>query len=317
MVKIDLVTGERELLAQFPTGWLDNLAFDSQDRLFVSSVSDGNVTEILANGDLREVSPGGMVLPNGIALLGNTVYTAQPQALRGYDAKNGDEVSVVRSVAGDGFGPLWLATGVAPVADKLAVMSWIDNNLKIWDPNKESVVVDIAIAAPVDAVQMGDYLLISQYYNGTVVRAKLPDLAKQEVIVNRVGFTNGLAVHGDNAYVSDSSQGVVYQIIRDGAVLNPPEPIVEELAIPEGIAITNDGTRLLVIEGGSSSLTEIDLDTGERTTIATGLQLLPTVIPALSAGWFNDVDVDAEGNMFVNSDGGNIIYKFPPGTVVE
>jgi sugar lactone lactonase YvrE len=317
VVKIDLVTGERELLAQFPTGWLDNLAFDSQDRLFVSSVSDGNVTEILANGDLREVSPGGMVLPNGIALLGNTVYTAQPQALRGYDAQSGDEVSVFRSVAGDGFGPLWLATGVAPVADKLAVMSWIDNNLKIWDPNKESVLVEIAIAAPVDAVQMGDYLLISQYYNGTVVRAKLPDLAEQEVIVNRVGFTNGLAVHGDNAYVSDSSQGVVYQIIRDGAVLNPPDPIVEELGIPEGIAITNDGARLLVIEGESSSLTEIDLDTGERTTIATDLQLLPTVIPALSAGWFNDVDVDTEGNMFVNSDGGNIIYKFPPGTVVE
>lgn len=90
-----------------------------------------------------------------------------------------------------------------------------------------------------------------------------------------------------------------------------------ELAIPEGIAITNDGTRLLVIESESSSLTEIDLDTGERTTIATDLQLLPTVVPALNAGWFNDVDVDAEGNMFVNSDGGNIIYKFPPGTVVE
>jgi hypothetical protein len=41
------------------------------------------------------------------------------------------------------------------------------------------------------------------------------------------------------------------------------------------------------------------------------------MIAGLDEGWFNDVDVDEEGNMYVNSDGGSIIYRFPPGTVAE
>jgi sugar lactone lactonase YvrE len=93
--------------------------------------------------------------------------------------------------------------------------------------------------------------------------------------------------------------------------------VAEELATPEGIAITGNGKKLLVAEGGTSSLTEIDLESGERTTIATDLQFQPSLIAGLKEGWFNDVDVDAEGNMYVNSDGGSIIYRFPPGTLAE
>jgi sugar lactone lactonase YvrE len=168
-----------------------------------------------------------------------------------------------------------------------------------------------------DTEQMGDYLLISTYFNGTVIRAKLPDLVEQETIANGIGFAVGLAVAGDSAYVSDSLSGTVFQFIRGGEVLIPPEPVAEELAAPEGIAITGDGKKLLVAEGKTSSLTQIDLESGERTTIATDLQFMPSMIAGLDEGWFNDVDVDEEGNMYVNSDGGSIIYRFPPGTVAE
>ena len=315
VVKIDLVTGEREVLAQFPSGSLDNLAFDSLDRLFVSSGSDGSVTEVLTNGELREVSPGGLTVPMGIALLGDSVYVAGIQAIRGYDSQSGAETSVFRSTYG--IGPADSSTGIGRAGDHLALSSWINNRIVILDPVSESVQLDIPFSAPMDTEQMGDYLLISTYFNGTVIRAKLPDLVEQDTIASGIGFAVGLAVAGDSAYVSDSLSGTVFQFMRDGEVLIPPEPVAEELATPEGIAITGDGKKLLVAEGGTSSLTEIDLESGERTTIATDLQFQPSLIAGLKEGWFNDVDVDAEGNMYVNSDGGSIIYRFPPGTLAE
>ena len=57
----------RELLARFPSNFIDNLAFDKDDRLFVSSQSDASVTEILSSGKLRTVSPEGMSIPMGLA----------------------------------------------------------------------------------------------------------------------------------------------------------------------------------------------------------------------------------------------------------
>jgi sugar lactone lactonase YvrE len=316
LVKIDLATGERELLAQFPpNGWLDNLAFDSNDRLYVSSVSDGAVTEVLPDGQLREVSAGGLVTPMGVALLGDRVYVGGPQAIRGYDRASGEETTVIRS--GAGFGPADFSTSIGAAGDYLALPSWINNRLLLMDPASEAVQIDIPFLAPMDVEQMGDHLLISTYFNGTVVRAKLPDLVEQEVIVNRIGFAVGLAVSGDDAYVSDSLIGAVFQIIRDGEVLVPPELVAEELAGPEGIAINGDGTTLLVAEGETSTLIAIDLASGERTNVATDLEFQPSLIPGLSEGWFNGVEVDAEGNMYVTSDGASIIYRFAPGTVAE
>ena len=312
VVEIDLTTGERDLVAQLPVAWLDNLAFDSRDRLFVSSGSDGAVIEILADGELREVSPGGLVVPTGIAIMGDTIYIGGSFAIRGYDIGSGEEAAVFRSTAG--FGPADFTTNVGVAGDQLVLPSWINNRLVIFDPVGEIVRFDIPFPAPMDTAQMGDYLLISTYFNGTVIRAKLPDLVERETIVDGIGFAVGLAVEGENAYVSDSQTGAVFQIIRDGEVLTPPEPVVEDLNVPEGIAITPNGKKLLVAEGGTSSLVKIDLESGESTTIATDLEFQPSLISGLNEGWFNDVAVDAQGNMYVNSDGASIIYRFSPGS---
>lgn len=307
VVVIDRSTGNREVLAVFPYGWSDNLAFDSNDRLFVSSATDGTVAEILSDGSIRIVSPGGMTVPMGIALIGDTVYVGEPQSFRGFDTRTGEAVSVTRSAFG--LGPALFTTGISSVGDHLILLSFITGQVLFWDPSNDSVVAQTFFAAPVDAEPFGGDLLISDAGTGSVVRVNLSDLDDRETIASGFFVPNGLAVDAGNAYVSDTILGAVFQIIRDGEVLAVPDMVASGLASPEGIALRSGGNNLLVVEGATSSLKEINLRSGKVKTIATELGFQPAVIPGLPAHWFNDVDIDSEGAMYVNSDGANIIFK--------
>ena len=55
VLQVDTTTGSLTLIATLPAG-LDNLAFDSEDRLFVSNIVTGLVVEVLPNGTTRIVS---------------------------------------------------------------------------------------------------------------------------------------------------------------------------------------------------------------------------------------------------------------------
>ena len=55
VLRVDITTGSLTVIATLPVG-LDNLAFDSEDRLFVSNIATGLVVEVLPNGTTRIVS---------------------------------------------------------------------------------------------------------------------------------------------------------------------------------------------------------------------------------------------------------------------
>jgi glucose/arabinose dehydrogenase len=168
-------------------------------------------------------------------------------------------------------------------------------------------VLETFFALPWDAEPFRGDLLVAELGTGSVVRAELPDLAVRETIASGLIFPAGLATNGDDAYVSDAVLGTVFQFIRGGEVLPVPEPVATGLAGPEGIALRSGGNRLLVVEGATSSLKEIHLQSGTVKTIATDLGFQPPFLPTLPL--FNDVDVDSTGAMYVNSDGDNVIYK--------
>jgi DNA-binding beta-propeller fold protein YncE len=308
VVKIDRNSGNREVLAVLPIGWSDNLAFDSSDRLFVSSVTDGTIAEILPGGDIRIVSPGGMTVPMGIALIGDTVYVGEPQSVRGFDTHSGEAVSVSRSIFG--IGPALFTTAVSAVGENLILLSLTTGQVMLWNPSTGSPVNQSFFAAPVDAEPFGDQLLITDAGIGGVVRVSLSDLDDRETIASGFYFPAGLAVHGGDAYFSDTILGAVFQIVRDGAVLAEPVMVADGLAGPEGIALRAGGNKLLVVEGLTSTLKEINLRSGRVKTIAKELGFQPSLGLELPAQWFNDVDVDSTNAMYVNADGANVIYKF-------
>jgi sugar lactone lactonase YvrE len=307
VVKIDRATGDREVLAVFPYGWADNLAFDSTDRLFVSSAAEGTVAEILSDGGIRIVSPGGMTVPMGVALIGDTVYVGEPQTVRGFNRHSGEPVSVTRSAFG--IGPALFTTAVSSIGDNLVLLSFTTGQVLLWDPSTDSAIGQSLFAAPIDAEPIGDELLISDAGTGSVVRVSVSDLDARETIASGFYFPAGLAVDNGNAYVSDTVLGAVFQIIRDGEVLALPDMVADGLAGPEGIALRSGGNHLLVVEGATSSLKEINLRSGKVKTIAKDLGFQPSVGPELPAQWFNDVDIDRAGAMYINSDGANVIYR--------
>jgi len=178
VVRIDIESGEREVLATFPENWLDNLAFDSEDRLFVSSARDGAVAEVLDNGEIREVSPGGMILPMGLTLVNDILYTTQFSSVLGFDVQSGAQVDGFSWTFG--FGPIDSPTNVSSVGEYLVLLSMGSNQLLVWDLETNQEVVKSGFVAPVDAEPYKGDLLVTEFPLGRVVRAVMPDLTERE-----------------------------------------------------------------------------------------------------------------------------------------
>jgi len=106
-------TGDKEVIATNLAG-LDNLAFDSRDRLYVSHAGDGSIYEVLPSGQTRMISKGGMIAPGGVAVMpdaqaGESVFVADLWTLREFDGLTGKAESVERhdlTVPGDITSPM-------------------------------------------------------------------------------------------------------------------------------------------------------------------------------------------------------------------
>ncbi|MGI9606325.1 MAG: hypothetical protein ACR2P0_09335 [Acidimicrobiales bacterium] len=298
-------TANREVLATFPIGWIDNIAFDENDRLYVSSASDGAIVEIEANGDIRTVVPGTFTLPLGLAVIGDDIFSGNGQQLLRFDKRTGETVEIFRSVAG--VGPLPFFLGMSAWGDLVVGVDAFFGQVSLVDPHTNSVVGSTAMTAPGDALGFDGDLLVSDFGTGEVVRLDGADLENKETIAT-LPVPLGLAGDDENAYVASFALGQVLQIIEDGDVLAEPRVVASDLAGPEGLTLHDHGRSLLVIEGASATLTQIDLATGQQSTVATGFDFQPAN-PVFPFAYFNDVVSDGEA-IFVAADGSNVIHRF-------
>jgi sugar lactone lactonase YvrE len=148
--------------------------------------------------------------------------------------------------------------------------------------------------------------VVAEGLDGRVTRASGADLEDREVIAEVPGAA-GLAAGGDDLYVTSQTEGEVWQIVRHGQVLAEPIVVAAGLQGPEGITLMRRH-RLAVVEVGTGSVKEIDLRNGTVKTIAADLGLTPSP-PGTVAFWFNGIDRDRRGNLYVNGDAANVIYK--------
>ena len=287
VVKVDLSSSDlannRTVIAEIPVGWADNIAINADDRIFISSASDSAIVEVMPGGALRTVVPGQFELPLGVAVIGKTLYTANVGGLWGFNRKTGAQTSVLRAAFGLTEFPS--TSSVVAWGRKLVVMSALSGQISIWDPKTDTPVASNFLFPPTDAQPFRSHLIVTQS-NGEIVRLSR-DLVPTDVIGNIPG-ASGLARRGGNVYVADSDDGTVLQIIKHKKVLATPIVVVDGLSSPEGIDI--QGNTMYVVEGGTQSLTRINLKSGKRKTIATDLGFQdPT--PLSTIGWFNNVTV--------------------------
>ncbi|MFO8149175.1 MAG: hypothetical protein R6T93_02675 [Trueperaceae bacterium] len=308
---VDLDSGTETPVVELGRG-TDNLAFDATGRLFVSNSDDGSVVEVLADGTVRTLNPGGLILPTGVAVLerpggGASVFVADLWRLWEFDAATG-------ALIGFDTAPLVGEGMVSPVSawadgEHLVLTSMVQVAVQVFDPWSGEIVEHHAAAGfPYGAVRVGGDLVVSDPMAGGVVWASTgePILPIDE---QQVFLPVGLATDGERLWVSDWATGTVWQVDFEGTAALPAVPVATGLANPEGLALDHGG-GLLVMESGAGRLSRIDLATGGVEEIATGLESGLRPIGGVPPSYLSSgVAVDASGAIFVTGDAGNVLYR--------
>ncbi len=314
IVRVDRATGGKEILSTAVVGG-DNLAFDSSDRLFVSSWMDGSIVEVLSDGSARTVSPGGVMAPGGIAVLssgsGESVFVADLLSLKEIDGTTGEIRSVAPSMIG--LPGIESPFTVAADGDNLILSSWFGSIVQVWNPRSSEVVEAHPIAAsPLNAIRFEGDLVVAELQTASVVRITGPNETDRVTLASGLGVPAGLAASNGNLWVADQSAGTILQVVSGGEVLSDPRPVATNLQGPEGLAAANEGV-LYVVEAGVGRLSRVDVATGEVSPVADDLALGAPGIPGMPPTWiFNGVAIGPSGAIYVTGDVRNIVYRIQP-----
>jgi sugar lactone lactonase YvrE len=307
VARIDTKTGAIQVIATLHDG-LDNLAFGAHDRLYVSNADDGDIVEVMKNGRVRTVSPGGLIVASGVAIAPEapgeeSVWVADYWSLRHYTGHSGRLLSQQRaSVIGSRMQPFIIAMD----GDRAIVSSWVLSAVQVWDPMTGDILAYYSIPnIPMNAIPFQGDLVIAELMSGQVVRM---DSSGSSAPIGQFAVPVGLAATDNDLWAGDFWMGTVSQLVRDGVLLDPPSVVASGLVGPEGLAVGQDG-NLLVVESTAGRLSRIDLVTGQVSTLMEGLQFLPATpadVPTLA---FNGVAVAPSGAIYVTEDGTNTLYR--------
>lgn len=302
----DVDSGMCTIIAELEAN-LDNLAFDSNDYIYLSNLVNGSIYKIKKDGKEKLLSPSGPISPGGIAILSNeddseSLFIAEYWTVKEFDIITGKP-------KGTGFfglsdGPLT----AAPDGENLILSTWFGNIVEVWNPETKTALEAHYFNLPINAVRFRGALVVAELGSSSVV-SQDPDTGSRTTLASGLYLPTGLAYTDDDLWVAEWYTGVIYQIVADGAVLSPKQVVAGGLVKPEGMVVDNDG-NLLVVESGIGRLTLIDPNTGEKTVLAEDLATGSAATPTLVPSWtFDSVAVDKDDYIYVTGDVENVIYK--------
>jgi sugar lactone lactonase YvrE len=310
---VSLTSKAKKLVASLKSG-LDNLAFDSRGRLFVSSMTDNGIYLVdKVTGSAKTIVEGKLAIPADLAVVTENgkeiVHVADVFSYRTVDGQSGAVTDVLR-VHGDTHAyPIGLSIGPKHVL----LSSWFSMTVEKIDRKTGKLVATLGeFAAPVDALEANDgTLYVAELGSGNLIKVS-PDGKTRTTVVKELRSPVALAQGpGNLIYVTENAAGAVTQIdVATGA----RKMVADNLAGPEGIDVGPDG-KLYVAEVGQKRVLIIDPATGAKTVIASNLDIglapYPGGPPALVP---TGVAVAKSGNVYVSSDLRNAMYKLTPPT---
>ncbi len=268
VLRIDPRTGNRSVLATLAPG-LDNLTFVDQ-RLFVSNF-DGQITEILTNGDSRTVLPGGFNWPLDLTVgADGQLYVAD--GTRFYQLTPGGKPKSIGMLFSPGY-PGFLRGAEAAAGQAFAVTT-ASGHVALYRPDaQQSQVLADGLDQPYGvAVAAGGAILVAELGAGRVLSVEAGEV---RVLAGRLREPLGVAIGPDGAcLVSEMGAGRVVKLSRTGV-----ETVLDGLQQPQGLAVRD--RRLYVVDAGAKVLIALDLENYKPQIIAADLPVgaPPGVIP--------------------------------------
>lgn len=352
VLRVDIENGELEWLADVGIG-ADNLAFNSQDLLYVTNIHDSGIR--LVSGDSRTVNlrhksrsdcpdkdtkkkgrcarhdpptdkprvsmitRPGLTTSAGIALHdmnGRTsLFVADIYSIQEYSPLSGHPRSIGHSIVG-GVTELNTPFSVSSYGSSLLTTSWFANAVQIWDPGLHDVIDEYRdFAVPLNAIGFGDGVAVAELGSGCVMQQPA-DKSERQALACEFKVPVGLAQYNGKLFVSDWATGSVWQIANNHKAIDAPVLIASGLQQPEGMAVTEKGL-LLVVETGADRLLEIDLSTGTTSILMDNLPLGNRATPGYPPTWvFNSIAVDDCGAVFFNVDGDRSVRRIADNTAL-
>ena len=308
---VSLTSKAKKLVASMKPG-LDNLAFDSRGRLFVSSMTDNGIYLVdKQTGAWRTIVEGKLAVPADLAVSTDggkdTVHVADVFSYRTVDGANGAVTDVLRVHGETHAYPIGISLGPKNVL----LSSWFSNTVEKVDRKTGKLTATLGeFSAPVDAVEFADgTMYVAELASGNLVKVSA-DGKERSIVVKELRGPVAMA-HGPGSlvYITEIAAGAVSQIdVATGA----RKVVADNLTGPEGIDIGPDG-RLYVAEVGQKRVVAIDPATGAKTVIASNLDIglapFPGGPPALVP---TGVAVGRTGIVYVSADVRNSLYKLTP-----
>ncbi|MFJ7213419.1 hypothetical protein [Amycolatopsis sp. NPDC098790] len=290
-------TGERSLLTSGLAG-LDNAAFDTENRLFVSSYAGGGITEVHPDGRTREVAPRGFAGPFGVTVdLGGTVHTADHYRIaepRESEVATTELLTFAHGIVADG--------DLLHVTSQYGQVRTYDRTTRAVRTRAKDLDQPLGIAVRADGV-----LVVAEAGAGRVLAIDADDTVS--VLADGLGRPVDVAVDEENCYVSDEAHGQVYRL-DDGT------PVAGGFDAPQGIDVA--AGLLHVAETGAGRVVTVDLTTAETVTTTALPAAAPSTrdLPDLRVHGFPGIPrpftavAAAGGSLYVTADG-TVLHLIP------
>ena len=304
--RVNIQTGEKTLWTTCEPG-LDNMVFDEDGTLYMTNNEQGWVAEVSPNGHFNFISPGGMMLPQGLAILQgpdneDVLYEADLWRLRQFNASSGEEENTFRgALVPTGPESLILPMNISADGDNLIITSWFSSGVQVWNPQAGVIESYPDVVLPIDAVRVNGDIVVSDFGLGGVVNAN------DNSLIVPLGAASGLATDGETLWAADQASGEILRIDFDGGPATV-SVVAGGLAGPEGLAFDSQG-RLLVVEAVASRVSRFDFATGEVTVLVEGLDLFGPGLGSPPTWGFDGIAVGSSDDIFVSGSGATVLYR--------
>ncbi len=188
--------------------------------------------------------------------------------------------------------------------DKLILVSWVDGDIRVWDPVAMEVVErHDGLAGPVAAVRYAGKIIATEHGTNTIIG--LDNNGRTQYM--SIDAPTGLASSDGSLYVTSRSEGKIYKIGADNSMLDEPTLVVQGLTDPEGLTIVGD--EFVIVQGSDGQIVATDPKGEGKTlaTIAAGTEAPSADQPPSMV--FNGVTAMPDGTLYATGETNRVLYR--------